>query len=208
MNLDTFIKIVSEFSITSINRIKQLYTELENIRQYNIEGDLVECGVYRGGNILGMMEYCYSFDINKKIWLYDTFEGMTKPTDIDKDYYNVLAQDQWDNIVCREGLDQVKQNLSKSRYTNIEYVVGDVCQTLRNMNNLPAKIALLRLDTDWFESTQCELEILFPKLVQGGSLIIDDYGHWQGCKLATDMYFQNTEYKLNPIDYTGRYLRK
>lgn len=208
MNIDNFINVVSKFSITSKDRIRQLYIELENIRLSNIVGDLVECGVYQGGNILGMMEYCHHFNMNKTIWLYDTFEGMTQPTHVDKDSHNISAQEQWDYIVCKEDLNQVKQNLSQSTYKHIKYVVGDVCQTLRDDNNIPTQIALLRLDTDWFESTQCELEILFPRLVKGGSLIIDDYGHWQGCQLATDMYFQNTEYKLNHIDYTGRYLRK
>jgi hypothetical protein len=208
MNINHFIEIVSQLSITSTDRIKRLYMELENIRVSNIEGDLVECGVYRGGNILGMMEYCNSFGLNKKIWLYDTFSGMTSPTAMDKDHNNIWAQDQWDIILCKEGLDQVKQYLSHSSYKNIVYVVGDVCETLQHQHNIPNQIALLRLDTDWFDSTQCELEVLFPKLVSGGSLIIDDYGHWQGCKLATDKYFQDTNYKLKSIDYTGRYLRK
>ena len=103
MNINHFIEIVSQLSITSTDRIKRLYMELENIRVSNIEGDLVECGVYRGGNILGMMEYCNSFGLNKKIWLYDTFSGMTSPTAMDKDHNNIWAQDQWDIILCKEG---------------------------------------------------------------------------------------------------------
>lgn len=210
MNLDRFINIVASFSITSVDRITRLYNELEYIRTFNIDGDLVECGVYMGGNILGMMEYCYSFQMNKKIWLYDTFSGMTQPKEIDKDLNNVKPEQQWDSIVCRATLHQVKHNLSKSSYKDIVYVVGDVCQTLAEQKNIPEKISLLRLDTDWFDSTKCELEILFPKLVSGGSLIIDDYGHWQGCKLAVDEYFKDTKYSLHlhHIDYTGRYLRK
>lgn len=208
MNLETFTNIVSPFSITGFDRIKQLYIELEHIRLSNLEGDLVECGVYLGGNILGMMEYCNHFNLNKKIWLYDTFSGMTRPTAIDKDYKNIFAKDQFNKIVCKAGLEQVKNILSKCPYPHIVYIVGDVCKTLKHKCNIPDKIALLRLDTDWFESTQCELEILFPKLVMNGSLIIDDYGHWQGCKLATDKYFENTNYKLKNIDYTGCYLRK
>lgn len=208
MNIDQFISIVSPLSITSIDRIVRLYNELERIRLENIDGDFVECGVYMGGNILGMMEYCESFKLDKKIWLYDTFSGMTPPKEIDKDLNNISAKKQWQNIQCNASLDKVKQNLSGSQYKNIIYVVGDVCETLQETQNIPSKISLLRLDTDWFDSTKCELEILFPILSDGGSLIIDDYGHWKGCKLAVDEYFINTNYSLNFIDYTGRYLRK
>jgi hypothetical protein len=64
----------------------------------------------------------------------------------------------------------------------------------------------LRLDTDWYESTKHELTHLFPKLIQNGILIIDDYGHWEGCRKATDEYFEekNIKIMLNRIDYTGR----
>jgi O-methyltransferase len=208
MQLSKFINIVQNISITSLERITRLYYELESIRALNIEGDLVECGVYMGGNILGMMEYCHAFKMNKKIWLYDTFNGMTEPKDIDKDLNNISAKDQFNKIKCYAGLEQVKMNLSISNFTNIKYVIGDVCETLKHINNIPEKISLLRLDTDWYDSTKCELEILFPRLENNGSLIIDDYGHWNGCRIATDDFFKNTNYNLIPIDYTGVYLRK
>jgi O-methyltransferase len=208
MNLNKFIELVSPLSITSIDRISRLYYELENIRLSSIDGDLVECGVYKGGNILGMMEYCYFHKMNKKIWLYDTFTGMTKPQDCDKDLNNVSPYDQWNNIKCVAGLEEVKKNLSISLYKNIQYIIGDVCLTTLEKRNIPNKISLLRLDTDWFESTMCELKILFPLLERNGPMIVDDYGHWKGCKRAIDTYFINSKYIFQPIDYTGIYLRK
>ena len=71
---------------------------------------------------------------------------------------------------------------------------------------LPSGIALLRLDTDWYESTKHELEHLYPLLVSGGVIIIDDYGHWKGAKKAVDEYIKdnNLPLLLNRIDYTGR----
>ena len=69
---------------------------------------------------------------------------------------------------------------------------------------LPGEIALLRLDTDWYKSTQHELIHLYPLLVGSGVLIIDDYGHWQGAKKAVDEYFSDKKILLNRIDYTGR----
>jgi O-methyltransferase len=72
--------------------------------------------------------------------------------------------------------------------------------------SVPEQIALLRLDTDWYESTKCELEILFPRLVKGGVIIIDDYGCWQGARKAVDEYFNknNIAILLNRMDDTGR----
>ena len=87
MNIDKFIKIVKPFTMTSEERIISLFESLEYIRLNNIEGDFVECGVWKGGNILGMMEYLsYHNMIDRKVWIYDTFEGMTNPEDDDVDF--------------------------------------------------------------------------------------------------------------------------
>jgi hypothetical protein len=71
---------------------------------------------------------------------------------------------------------------------------------------LPEQIAVLRLDTDFYESTRHELRHLYPRLVHGGVLIIDDYGHWAGARKAVDEYIaeEGIRLLLNRIDYTGR----
>ena len=68
------------------------------------------------------------------------------------------------------------------------------------------EIALLRLDTDWYESTLHELEHLYPRLGRGGVIIIDDYGHWQGARKAVDEYVSRNRLRLllTAVDYTGR----
>ena len=84
------------------------------------------------------------------------------------------------------------------------FVPGPVEETLPAA--APETIALLRLDTDWYESTRHELVHLFPRLRPGGVLIVDDYGHWSGAKHSVDEYFSGTgqHILLNRIDYTGR----
>ena len=97
----------------------------------------------------------------------------------------------------------------KNKYNeNIKYIEGKVEQTLSDNN--PGKIALLRLDTDWYESTKIELEVLYPLLVIGGVLIIDDYGLFHGAKKAVDEYFHsiNEEPLMHRIDYSGRMIIK
>ena len=210
MNLQTFINIVQPYSMTSKERIIALYNNLEYIRNNNINGDLVECGVWKGCNILGMMEYCLFHNMNKYIWLYDTFQGMTNPSELDIDRAGTPATNIMGAVRSYAPIDDVQNILNKSKYDKdkIKYIIGDVNQTLLINSNIPNSIALLRLDTDWYESTKTELNILYPKLLDKGVLIIDDYGHWQGCKRATDEFFLNKNIIINYIDYTGIFVIK
>jgi hypothetical protein len=193
--------------MTSIERITELYNSLEYIRLNNINGDVVECGVWKGGNILGVMEYLHHYKIDKKIWLFDTFEGMTDPEENDIDLNNNHASNMLHIpiVLAYSPIDEVKENLSRSNFNkeNLIFVIGDVSETLINKNNIPEKISLLRLDTDWYKSTKDELNYLYPKLENGGVLIVDDYGHWRGSKQAVDEYFYNKNILIEKIDYTG-----
>jgi len=206
MNVSDFISIVSPYTMTSLERIEELYNSLEYIRINNIKGDFVECGVWKGGNILGIASYLEFHKMhNRKIWAYDTFQGMTPPEDIDVDLNNNKASNILSNVLCFSPLEEVTTNVFKSTFPKekIHFIVGDVCSTLLEKNNLPKKISLLRLDTDWYQSTKTEMEILYPLLTNKGVLIVDDYGHWKGAKQAIDEYFQNQNIKINKIDYTG-----
>lgn len=205
----TFLKIVSPFTMTSSERINALYDSLEYIRANNIQGDFVECGVWKGGNILGIMEYlAFHKMTDRKVFLYDTFEGMTPPEDIDKDLNGRKAESILQDVMCISPIDEVRETLLRSSFpmANVTFVVGDVSITLNNANNLHKNnLALLRLDTDWYASTKKEMEVLYPKLNFGGVLIVDDYGHWKGSKTAVDEYFegQGISPQIEQIDYTG-----
>jgi O-methyltransferase len=208
MTQDHFLEIVRPYTMTSIERINELFNSLEYIRLNNIEGDIVECGVWKGGNILGILEYLYFHNIlDKTVWLYDTFQGMTVPEEVDVDLDGRKASEILPQVLCYFPLDEVKQNLSTSKFPNerIKYIIGDVCETLNSKNNVPNKISLLRLDTDWYQSTKKEMEVLYPHLIKKGVLIVDDYGHWKGSKTAVDEYFESHNFSPNieEIDYTG-----
>ena len=214
MTFEEFWKIVKNYTMTSDERIAALYNALEYIRTNNIQGDFVECGVWKGGNILGILKYLEYHNMTEhKVWLYDTFNGMTLPKDDDIDIDNSKASDILDQVLCMNSFDEV-HNLLMSNTTypreKILYCIGDVCQTLLDKNNVPEKIALLRLDTDWYESTKIELEVLWDKLEIGAPCIIDDYGHWQGCKKATIEFFEkkSCDHQYSHIDYTGVLVHK
>jgi hypothetical protein len=91
----------------------------------------------------------------------------------------------------------------------IHFIKGPVEETIPRQMPSPS-IALLRLDTDWYESTKHELIHLFPRLSAGGILIIDDYGHWAGARQAVDEYFAGLpeKYFFHRIDYSGRLIVK
>jgi hypothetical protein len=142
---------------------------------------------------------------DRVVWLYDTFEGMTKSEDVDVDL-NGHSGSVWEGQ-CDSSLDEVRSILSVSSFPvkNIRYVVGDVCDTLGEPVNLPSSISLLRLDTDWYKSTKKEMEVLYPLLRERGVLIVDDYGHWRGSRQAVDEYFTalGSVPVIEQIDYTG-----
>jgi hypothetical protein len=100
----------------------------------------------------------------------------------------------------------VQRNLAGTGYdlASVKFIKGKVEETIPA--HAPARIALLRLDTDWYESTRHELAHLFPRLVPGGVLILDDYGHWQGSRRAVDEYMaeHGIPILLNRVDYTAR----
>jgi hypothetical protein len=156
---------------------------------------------------------------DKKVWMYDTFAGMTQPTDVDTDLQGTKAHDEYNssqsdgyNRMYYASLNDVKEQFRIRNLlgSNVHFVQGDVAETLNAAQLLPKDISVLRLDTDWYESTKVELEILYPKLSTGGFLIVDDYGHWEGSRRAVDEYFKS--YKPKPFlqytDYTGRLIIK
>ena len=205
---------VKPFTMTSPERIFGLIEAVKYISQHKIEGDITECGVWKGGSMLAIAKTLqYMNDANRQLYLYDTFSGMSTPTEADKTIDNKKAADMLkksDNktseVWAYSGLDEVKATMARSGYTGslVHFVEGKVEDTIPRV--LPGKIALLRLDTDWYESTRHELIHLFPLLVKGGVLIIDDYGFWKGARKAVDEYFaaNKTQIFLNRMDDTGR----
>lgn len=216
-NIIEFINTSNEFSLTGHLRMYVLSQAILNVKLNRLEGDFVECGVWRGGNILLYKFLNDYYHLNKSIFGYDTFEGMVdaEPVDINfrghsasEQLINTKKSEDLSNVHCYSSIDTVLKNILKYKnMENIQLIKGPVEKTLMEEKNLPKKISVLRLDTDWYKSTKVELEILFPRLVSGGVLIIDDYGHWQGAQKAVDEYFDKKEW-LHYVDYSCRYLIK
>ena len=188
--VETIIR-VKEFTMTSAERIHGLCEAVRYLVSAGIEGDFVECGVWRGGSMMAVAETLKRLQAtDRDLHLFDTFSGMNDPTDKDVSCNGqsasslLQAQSKSDptSVWCVSGLDEVRNNLQTTAYPEdrLFYHPGMVEQTIPSA--APAKIALLRLDSDWYESTRHELVHLFPRLTDGGVLIVDDYGHWEGAR--------------------------
>jgi len=206
------IREVRPLTMTTAERIYALIQAVRYVSSSGITGAIVECGVWRGGSMAAAARTLLQMqDVERELYLFDTFEGMSKPTSKDIDYtgktaFEVLLEDPGFAHANEAPLEGVKRVLSETSYPKdkIHFVQGKVEETLPA--SAPDSISLLRLDTDWYESTKHELVHLFPRLSHGGVLIIDDYGHWKGSRLACDEYFaqENIHILLNRIDYSGR----
>lgn len=203
--------------LTMVSRERLYATALacRHVCAQRIEGEFVECGVWRGGNALVAASLFERDGTHRAIRLFDTFAGMTEPGALD-----LRARDGRDaqidysanrkathNDWCYASLADVRKNFADLELLkpNVRFIEGDVVQSLRHEANLPEAIAVLRLDTDWYESTRAELEALYPRLAPGGVLILDDYGHWEGARKAVDEYFRDRPRPLlQYTDYTGR----
>ena len=190
--------------------LANLLAATEYVSKNKIPGDIVECGVWRGGSMLSVAEKLISIGaMDKVIWLFDTYAGMTEPSisDIRTGDGKSATQMHWQadtinlnfgtgyegGIAAAASLQDVINGFESIKFpaNNTRYIVGKVEETLTEAANLPEHISLLRLDTDWYESTRIELEILWPRLVPGGVLILDDYDYWAGSKKAVEDYFQS-----------------
>lgn len=205
------------YTMTSTERMYALYQSMRYVLDAGIEGAFVECGVWRGGSSMLMAQMLANRGISdREIWLYDTFEGMTEPSEHDvahdgqsademmvEEGYDEAGKSNW----CHADLVDVQSNIGRTSYefSKVAFIEGMVEETMpASMPEGP--IALLRLDTDWYDSTKHELIHLYPKLVNRGVLVIDDYGFWEGARKAVDEYFADADHAmlLNRVDLTGR----
>jgi O-methyltransferase len=198
------------FTMTPVERMYALYEATKYLVARAVPGDVVECGVWKGGSaMLAALTLDRLEDRERTLHLFDTFAGMTEPTDAD----GQAALREWrekergdHNEWCYSSLEEVEANMRSTGYPaeRMTLVEGKVEETLPD--RAPESIALLRLDTDWYESTYHELVHLYPRLEPGGVLIIDDYGYWSGARRAVDRYLDEIESPvlLNRIDHGGR----
>jgi len=208
------------YTLTSVQRLLAVVDAVRYCAARELPGAFAECGVWRGGSVLAMALTLQDLGrADRDLYLYDTFEGMTEPTGHDVSRHERPALETWRRAQAAGGRawaelfdpsqfgeDAVRELLLGTGYPagRVHVVRGAVEDTLPA--HAPEALALLRLDTDWYESTRHELRELYPRLASGGVLIVDDYGHWEGARRAVDEYFAaaGPAPLLQRTDYTGR----
>lgn len=207
----------AKLTLLSLERLVAISKAVDYISSRSIPGDFVECGVWRGGASILLAHKLRYYSLKKKLYMYDTFAGMNQPSSFDINSstgksalptflsFSRESHNDW----CFASIDDVHSNLSAfglSEY--IRLIEGPVETTLLDPSNLPTQISLLRLDTDWYESTRVELEELYPLVAPGGVVLIDDYGHWDGARKAVDEFLSSLPSSHQPLmwitDRSGR----
>jgi O-methyltransferase len=205
------IRQVRRHTMTSPARLEALIRATEHVVAARVPGAFVECGVWRGGSMMAVALTLRRLGAtDRELVLFDTFTGMTEPgsEDADSPYdgYSLhrmwRRRSQWSGVPAAE----VRAALESTGYPmdRVRLVEGPVEQTLPAA--APERVALLRLDTDWYASTRAEMEHLYPRLAAGGVLVLDDYGHYSGARRAVDegLAAHGERLLLQRIDYTGR----
>jgi O-methyltransferase len=205
------------YTMTGAARLQAAIDAVRYCVRRGVPGAVAECGVWRGGSVLAMILTLQEVGhADRDVYLYDTFEGMTEPTEHDVSPYHPPAPDLWRRTRGRPwpkvfdpkhfNEQAVRQTLRSTGYPEerLHFIRGPVEETLPGA--APDQLALLRLDTDWYKSTRHELLHLYPRLANGGVLIVDDYGHWEGARRAVDEYFAEHAQPLllSRIDYAAR----
>lgn len=197
------IEAVRPFTMTNNDKLYGLIQSVRYIARHKIPGDIVECGVWRGGSMQAAARALLEADDQSRdLYLFDTFEGMSEPTELDVRRDGKLAADLMERhdksspLWAAASLEDVQAGFEQVPYPKdkLHFIVGKVEDTIPG--RLPEQIAILRLDTDWYESTKHELDQAYSRLSPGGVLIIDDYGHWAGSKKATDEFVDALEEPL------------
>ena len=213
------IYLIKPYSMVGRSGLFFTYDIAAEIEKNNFDGCFVECGVARGGCSALMAIVASEHQSNRKIWLFDSFEGLPDPT-IEDEYKEPIIYKPKDKSAsipslgyCLGTYDEVEKLLfSKlsSNKNNVFMIKGWFQDTLPKYKDKIGAIAILRIDADWYESTKCCLENLYDNVITGGYIIIDDYGSHIGCKKATDELLRNKDLNVKLIfdDRGGCYFVK
>jgi O-methyltransferase len=209
---------VKDHTLASFERLATLWQQVRYLDRYNIPGGLVECGVWKGG-CAGLMALAHMHNRStpeREIHLFDSFQGLPQPDrNLDGDEAIGIAQGEAEGKDLAIGA--CVASIEESRHLLIDTIgyprhlikihPGWYSEVIPEAAHLVGNIALLRLDCDWYKSTETCLKHLYSKVSDYGVVVIDDYGHFSGCRRAVDDFVQclHEPVLLNHIDYTGRF---
>jgi hypothetical protein len=209
---NNILKIIKPYTLLSSQRLYSLFDLARHVCDSDMPGNFVECGVAAGGST-ALLAYMIKSRSKRprKIYAFDSFEGMPAPTHLDT-HQGIPAEDTgWGSGTCYATEDSVREICGKLNVLDIvEPVKGYFQETLPKVRSQIDTVALLHMDGDWYDSSKTILANLYDNVIADGFIQVDDYGHWEGCKKAVKEFeaSRNTRFKINPIDGTGVWFRK
>jgi hypothetical protein len=202
-------KKVLPYTLVSPERVHNLYVLAHRIEREEIVGDVIECGVCNGGTAAVLARSASRSRMERTVWLLDSFQGMPEATE--QDSVSAYGRTAESHVGKEVGdLQRVKQVLRDvgADLSRVKIVPGWFQDTFPSVT--AKQIAILNIDADWYQSVKLCLEAFYDRVVPGGFVSFDDYGHWPGCKKAVDEFFEARQlpYKLTQVDYTAYWFRK
>ena len=216
-DVNAIVPLVCDYTSASYARIATLWQQVRYLDRYAIAGALVECGVWKGGTVATMaLAHLKSFSKpTRRIHLFDSFEGLPEPRAMDGDEALLLSGGKKSGAMRSINQYAASAEISRNLLVKelgypenlLSYHPGWFEKTVPNSGARIGPIALLRLDGDWYESTKICLENLYDAVVPNGVVVVDDYGHFTGCRQAVDEFIAGLTHPimLNYIDYSARY---
>lgn len=209
---------VHPYTMVSYHGLSNTYELARIAERNNIQGCFIECGVWRGGCAAVMAHVVHKAGSNRKVHLFDSFEGLPEPIEKDGAKAIMYAENRVGGklssigkcVARREDVEYLFFTLLKMKRENIAIHQGWFQDTIPGIKEEIGPVALLRLDCDWYESTKVCLDCLYDNVVSGGFVIIDDYNAWDGCKIAVDKFSKSRKdtIEMIPIDQTAVYFQK
>ncbi len=190
-----------------VERISKFVSRIEFYNKIKrLPGEIIECGVFKGSSLSQFVKLrsLYGHSSSKKIIAFDTFSCFPKNCGKnDKKYLMQFIKEAGGNSISREELLKIYKTLGVSE--NIELIKGDILKTLPKFikTNKHIKISLLHIDVDTFEPTKLCLGLLYPLVVKGGIIILDDYGAFPGANKAIDSFFKSKKKKIKKLAYSN-----
>ena len=207
---------ISPYTMLNYARLKNVYTLSKRVIERKVEGGFVECGVWKGGCIGTMGLAARKMGEERELWLFDSFEGLKKPTEKDGQKGRLYKEGRLLGI-STEGCITKKEEVEDLLFFRLNFkgevvhiIEGWIEDTLPVYKERIGKISILRIDLDFYKSTKFCLYQLYDSVASGGYIIIDDYYDWEGCKTAVDEFIR--EKGLQPeiiqVDYSACYFEK
>jgi O-methyltransferase len=197
------IRAVKPYTMTAPEKLFALILATRYVVDHGIDGSIVECGVWRGGSMHAVARTLLARGVtDRDLHLFDTFAGMPPPADEDRRHDGTPAAElltknpKTASVWAVASLEDVRAGMQQTGYPSqrVHYHPGLVEETIPV--EAPDRIAILRLDTDWYESTRHELDHLYDRVPSGGVVVFDDYGFWQGARQAVDEFLERTGARL------------